>query len=209
MSEIDEKPTFNELERYTMFTASPGVENRRAKLAWVEYNGNLRVSVSPNNPNDKSQLSINAAMDPVTFEFFLSQFETICNGPNGAKDKIPCKRGEVVDGKTTGKKFLLSDLFFGKDDEGKCWISVKTEDRPEIMFYFAMSDYHEYKSSRGPVSEADMSKMIALATIRCLRTVMIPLTNKFRKPAPPKTGASNGTYKKPPAPAQEFRDVDF
>ena len=51
MTVTNDKPTlpaFNELAKFSMFTPTPGVEGRRAKLTWVVRDGN-HASVNTNN----------------------------------------------------------------------------------------------------------------------------------------------------------------
>ena len=208
MAEVIDRPPFNELDRYAMFTPTPGAENRRAKLAWVVFKSCPRISVSTNNPSDELKTSINAPMSPETFRFFIDQFlHIIKNEPNGTKDVLGCSRGVMVDGKMTGDKVLVSELFFGKDAEGKCWICVKAEGRPEIQFYFGLSEYHSFKTSAGPISEGKMSQMVAEATLKSVCEVITPMTGELRKPLPPRTFGTSAPAK--PESDKSFDDIDF
>ena len=201
-----ERPQFNELERFSLFTPTPGVQGKRAKLSFVEFNNNARISVFTNHPDDAGKVPISAPMGPDTFLMFLETFETIVNGPNDRKGMIECYKGEIVDGKSTGNKFLSSTVYYGKDAEGLVYILVKAEGRPEVQFHFGLSDYHVLKLSDGSATPAFLSQCHARGIIFALRDTFTRLCSGFRKPGP---SANSGQQKMTPAKKTEFEDIDF
>lgn len=207
MTEQVERPKFNELAKFAMFTPTPGVENKRAKLAWVVRDGFPRISVNSNNPSDKVNAPISAAMNPETFMAFLDELIKIANGPNSTKMQIECYTGLRGEGALPGDKVLASNLWFGKDDDGMVWISVTAKDRPQIKFEFQISDYHVFRRPSGALSKSEASVIQACAVANSLKMIFPPFFNTFRQP-----GQGFQRSAKPDAPFKssgEFEDIQF
>ncbi len=194
--ETTTRPAFNELAKFVMFTPSPGVEGRRAKLAWVVRDGNPRISVSTNNPSDNARTPINAAMNPETFEIFLNEFERVITSEKSEKVKIDCfkgvrdQEGKVID------KVLDSELWFGKDDDGIVFISVISGERPKIKFEFNISDYHKIHRSTGPITKKEASCLQALAVVQTIRRVFSNFYQEFRQKQQFKSFENTATFGK-------------
>ena len=178
------QPAFNELAKFSMFTPSPGTDNRRAKLAWVVRDGNPRISVSTFNPSDTSKAPINAAMNPETFEVFLNEFERIIRSDINEKMKIDCFKGIRNEDNRVTEKILDSELWFGKDDEGVAFISVISGNRPKIKFEFNISEYHKIHRSGNPITKAEASCLQALAVVQTIRRVYTQYYREFRQKQP-------------------------
>lgn len=197
MSDIktNDLPRIQELARFSMF-ADNGTGSSRARLAWSIRDANPRISVYTNDPNDKTDYGIiSAPLNPETFFMFVSLFEKAClsNAPVGYK--IENYRGVYENDKLTDKKVHVSDLVFGKDNEGIMYLSVVANNRPKVKFVFTLSDYHKIVRSDGEsISNSEMSVLLARSTINALRDIYIGLTNGFRvnKNAPATMNKSNG-----------------
>lgn len=158
-------PRILDFNRLSMWTPTPGVENKRARLSFGMLDVNPRITIFTNNPEDKVNKGVlSAAMNPETFMMFLNRFEAITRGPADKKEKIPCYQGK--------ERVKVSDLIFGKDADGFCWLSVVAPNRPNIKFTFKMSDWHELQLADGTkFSETDCSVLEAQAKIQILRTI--------------------------------------
>lgn len=195
------------LNRFSMWTPAPGVENKRARLSFGLLDINPRISVFTSIPDDTiGKGVISAGMNPETFFIFLSRLEAITKAPPGTKEKIECYQGR--------EKLKSSDVIFGKDSDGMIWLSVIAPNRPNIKFIFELSNYHNIIKSDGTeLSKAELSAIEAQAKISILRKMYtnyfteiskLPLP-VYKKPGQqtPSKGSSQA------APVTNFDDVDF
>ena len=206
----------NEILRFSMFTDAPGVEGKRSRLAWSVRDGNPRVTVYTNIPTDTIQKGVlSAPMNPETFFIFLDLFEKVALGDNGIKYKIDCYTSFRKEDGTYTDKTLQSELWFGKDDQGVIWISVNAPSRPKIKFDFKVYDYHKiYKGDGTQISESEASALQALAVIKAMRNIYVPLVGALKQPNPgiSKPFTDQKVYNGNPATAQAnptFEDVNF
>lgn len=176
------------LDKYNMYATSTNLDFRQTpRLVWSEWRGNPRITVYTNNPKDTLNYGmINAPMNPETFFAFLNELEDMANGPNGVKGNLACyTRFKNPEG-GYGEKTLLSNLLFGKDDEGMIWLSVISGTRPKIKFEFTISDFHEFTFSDGrPVDKASSSKRQLLGLLKPIRDVYSVITTGFKEPKGP------------------------
>lgn len=200
---------FKELEKFQLFTETPGVAGKRSRLGYSSYRGNPRISVYTNVPNDTGKGMINAAMNPETFLAFLDLFEQVAKGNAETKFKIECYTIQrAVEGQETSKeKILASELYFGRDSNGIIWISVTAPNRPRIKFDFKLSDFHKiFKEDGKPLSDTEGSSLQAMATITALRSVFLGHMSDLRPPyTPNKDGAGMGSR----APAKAVTSAGF
>ncbi len=203
-----------DFQRLSMWTPTPGVENKRARLSFGILDINPRVSIFTNNPEDTIGKGIIAApMNPETFFTFLNRLEAISKGEAGKKEKIECYQGK--------ERVKISDLVFGKDDEGFTWISVIAPNRPNIKFVFEMSDWHTIQRGDGTkFTPSECSTLEALAKIQVLRGIYNQyFAEVLKTPRPDYNNArgnnqkKSGSFeKKAPAAAPsglDFSDIDF
>jgi len=174
-----------ELEKFSLYAKASPDQQQQSRLAWSERDGNPRITVYTNLPNDTERYGIiYAAMNPEIFFASLQLLKNIAIGPNGSKMKVNCYTGaRGDDGKPTGEKILLSDLLMGKDDNGIVWLSVVSGNRPKIKFEFKISDYHNIVKSDGtPLEAGECSSLIALSTIDRLIDIYTDICAGFRQP---------------------------
>ena len=196
MSEQNAKPQFEaiELDKFAMFM--PVQNNQRARLNWGLYRGNPRITVFPNTPDDTVKSPITAAFSPEEFGVFIQMFEEIVKGPVNVKTKVDCySRRWSEDGKP-GEIFLRSEVFYGKDQDGICWISVVDGNRPKIKFEFRISEYHKFYKVNGEVlTETEGSCRRALSTLHGVRDVCLTYAREKREPYVKPAGGQKGSYK--------------
>jgi hypothetical protein len=167
-----EQPRIMDFVRFQLWTPTPGAEGKRARLAFGIRDGNPRVTVFTNDPNDKVDKGvIFAGIDPETFFAFLMDFERIVRQNKEDKNKLDCYRSRWENDKPTSDRILGSTLRYGKDADGIVWICLEADNRPKIRFNFKLSEWHAFvKSDGNHISEAEGSVYSALAKIALLRT---------------------------------------
>lgn len=202
---------FKELEKFQLFTETPGVPGKRSRLGFSSYRGNPRITVFTNVPNDTGKGVINAPMNPETFLVFLDLLEKVALNPAESKHKIDCWTVmRAAEGQEANReKTLLSELYFGRDAAGLIWISVTAPNRPRIKFDYRISDFHKiYKGDGTQLTEGESSTLQAMATIRALREVMIVHMSELKPPYIPGEKPAAKTYNKP-SENKDFDDLNF
>lgn len=209
-----QQPRILDFNRLAMWTPSPGVENKRARLSFGILDISPRITIFTNNPNDTiGKGIIAAAMNPETFFTFLNRLEVIAKGPAGNKEKIECFTGK--------ERVKVSDLVFGKDEEGFVWLSIIAPNRPNIKFIFEMSDWHTIQRGDGTkFTPSECSVLEAAAKIQVLRNIYTQhFADILKTPRPDYNALRNNQKeypKKTEAPKKEavtpgitFEDIDF
>ncbi len=157
-------------ERYSMY--APTDRPRKPKLSWAIRDGNPRVSVFTNDPNDTTNKGIiTAPMDPITFMDLLDMLKKVAHSaPDSDPVYLDCRTSaRDENGKPTGDIVPLSQVWMGKDKDGIVWISVFADGRPRIKFPFTMSPYHGiYKSNGTSLTPAEGSVLTAMSTAAVL-----------------------------------------
>lgn len=182
--------------RLQMFTPAPNMQNVRSKLSFGFRDGNPRITVFTNDPNDTiAKGIIYAGLSPEMFEIFLTVFETVIRTKDEVKQAIDCYTSRYEDNKPTGERLLNSQVWVGKDANQLIWLSVTAENRPRIKFTFQVSEWHKIYHSDGTlITEAEGSRLAAMAHLNLLRQVYGHLlANYLLNPPPPvqRTPASN------------------
>jgi hypothetical protein len=206
---------FKELEKFQLYTETPGVSGKRSRLTFSSYRGNPRITVFTNVPNDTGKGVLYAAMNPETFLIFLDLMEKLAREPKEDKFKIDCSTIlKAAEGEErSNEKTLLSELYCGRDANGVIWISVISPNRPKIKFEYKVSDFHKiYHGDGRPFTEQELSSVQAMATIRALREVMIAHMGEIKPPYVP--GSNGNQAKSAPAAASKvstsgFDDISF
>jgi hypothetical protein len=203
---------FKELEKFQIFTETPGVPGKRSRLGYSSYRGNPRITVFTNVPNDSGKGVINAPMNPETFLVFLDLLEQIARNPAEDKYKIDCwtiiKAPEGAERNT--EKTLISELYFGRDKQGVIWMSVVAPNRPRIKFEYRISDFHKiFKGDGSPLNESESSTVQTLATIRALREVMMAHMGDIKPPYTPNGDNSSRKAVTNKVSTANFDDVSF
>lgn len=210
-----DRPQIFDINKYVMFADTPGVQGNRSRFVWGIRDGNPRISVFTNDPKDTiSRGVIFAGFNPETFFIFLNLFRDIIKGPNGGKGKVeqvgPQRdaQGNILDG---GTKVVQSELQYGKDDAGMCWIRLVAPQRPVIKFVFKISDYHRiFKQDGTQYTEAEASALQAYSVINTIWDIYKPLTGEFRKPMQQQSNQSTGTQSNAKQPSNyQSEDMPF
>lgn len=178
-----QKTLIQEMNRYGMFTPAPGVEGKRSRLAWGVLYDNPRITVFTNIPNDKNGV-ISAPMNPEIFFTLLDSIEKVALGENNNKGYIECYTAPKTDnGRQSNERILLSQVWYGKDENGIVWICLIAADRPKIKFEFKISDFHKiFKGDGTQLTESEGSVLECIAKTRGLRAAYQQLCGKLRDP---------------------------
>lgn len=169
---------------------------------------NVHILVWTNKPSDKFGGNLSARMDSIVFNMFMQKLTDVINGEPGCKEYVENKF------KPREKKELeiMSQLVFGKDKEGRVYISVISPDesRPKIKFVFKNSYFHRFVhgSTGEPYTEAEVSVLTAKAWQKLLGDMVnIILATDFQPPEPRAGG--RGNYDNKQQPRKTKADDDF
>lgn len=138
------KAVFRTFQRYILYAPTPGVEGKRARLQWGFRDDMPRISVSTNDPNDKVMNGLMyAGIAPVEFGMFLEKLKQMTTMPRGSKSKVDCF------GTVNEEKRLLTEIRFGKNNDGIMWMGLYSPERPFIIFKLGVSDWHGFHGTDG------------------------------------------------------------
>jgi hypothetical protein len=161
-------------DKLAMYTPQPDGQGKSSRLVYDIVANNPRIICYTNIPEDnvesKNWGRISANLDLPTFYGFLDILEKMADAEPDTRVKIDNRGFTYISGKRSESTVLLSELFVGKDQDGKVWISVITEGRPKVKFTYGVSDYHSFTHGNGVAfTEAEASCVMARATARLLR----------------------------------------
>lgn len=144
------------------------------------YMNNPQFTVYTNHDNGSGVTWISAGMDVTTFGTAIQILQHLAD-PNTAPDTycIENKRDIPKDKRTDPKvtKQVVSKTMIGKDDDGKIWISVQDQNKPnapKIRFYFMPNYYHNITSKNG-LAPADLSRLTVRAWTAQMSDFMVQL----------------------------------
>lgn len=185
--------------KLALSTPTPGAQGKFARLDWSIVNANPRVTVYTNDPNDPGEGGrIAGAFDIVGFITWIEKFNwVISDAPNGYKDKVSLKNFRYFGpGKKSERPEVISELWFGKDEQGVCWISLLDalkRERPKIKFEFANNDWYEWHHGDGtPYSKGEISAAFARGYTKLLPLMMSHMATVDYTPPEPKQPPGGG-----------------
>jgi hypothetical protein len=170
-----------ELEKMTLWAKVPGLE-RSARMVFSLVAYKPRITVFTSNPADKGfDGIINATMDPTTFTIFLDMLRTVALSGKETKNKIEFLTNRKNESTGLTEQVLGSTLYFGKDEEGVCWISLTEGNKSKLKFEFMPPAWnHLYKSTGEKLTRTECSVANCLAYIKTARGIynsLIALVN--------------------------------
>jgi len=193
----------HDFEQFTLWAPTPDRPGFRGRMTFGERNGAPRISVFPNFETGPKVLFV--GMSPSIFLRFYNRFTEIIKGPGTDKDHIDnldrdpnAERTENFDDIA---KTVRNVLWFGKDEEGVCWIAIQQHGVTNMRFTILSSAWHHfYKPDGTRVSPQEGSAAEALALLEALKIAVSPYFARLRPPydknqaksppKPPLTGAS-------------------
>lgn len=142
------------------------------------YFNNPQLTVYPNHDNGSGCTWISAGMDVHSFAFLLQLLREMANNPNGGEcqHEIENKRDIPKEKRTDPKvtKQVVSKTQIGRDADGKLWISVLDNlkpNAPKIRFYFALNYFHSVRS-KPTMSPGEYSRIHCLGWVANAETYM-------------------------------------
>lgn len=189
-----------DLQQFTLYTAPVEGSTRRPMMKFGERNGAPRITVIPN--AGKPPTVISAGFFPDIFESFLTEFEKIAKegapGVSAALDNL--QKDPTFEGKTKNfddvPKVVKNTLYFGKDEEGVCWLSLSQPNSEKIVFRILPSSWHVFRFSDGrEMTKARASELATVSFIVSLRRSLSRFTGRLAVPFipdPAKSKAGEG-----------------
>ncbi len=156
----------------------PSAKGKWSSLTVGLVSNNPRFTIYTNDPEDKTDrdgkpVPITGNVDAPIFFQFLRRAELVAQGPVDVKFKIENEGFQWFGKERAKEKSVLSELHFGKDKDGVCWISVTMKDRPRIQFKFGQNDFHHWYHGDGtPFSPEEVSVDAFLGWAEMFRNLM-------------------------------------
>ena len=174
-----------DFEQFTLWTNTPTRPGFRSRLTFGERNGAARISVFTNLETGPKVLFV--GMHPQIWMEFLRRFEIIAKGQPGAKDKIENldrdPNGEKTTDDTKLKTIVRNTLWFGKDENGVCWIGIEQPNVPNFRFTILSSVWHNFFKPDGTkITPQEGSAAQTVALIESLRQAMSSFIGRIRRP---------------------------
>lgn len=174
-----------DFEQFTLWTNTPTRPGFRSRLSFGERNGAARISVFTNLESGPKVLFV--GMHPQIWLEFLRRFETIAKGQPGGKDKIENldrdPNAEKTKDDTKLKTIVRNTLWFGKDENGVCWIGIEQPNVPNFRFPILSSIWHNfYKPDGTKITPQEGSAAQTIALIESLRMAMSSFVGRLRRP---------------------------
>ena len=140
------------------------------------YFNNPQITVFPNHDNGSGVSVIGAGLDINTFGLVLKSLEYLITLQGEDQIEIENKRDIPKEKRTDPKvtKQVVSKIQMGKEADGKVWISVLDNvkpNAPKIRFYFGINYYHTIRSKSG-LTPGQFSQMQAAAWVHTAHTFM-------------------------------------
>lgn len=173
MSEVRESTRILSFDRYTLFSQNANSNGRKARLVFSFANGFARITVFTNDASDIDQKQMIAVtLEPGVVMGLFDLISRVSSSKKEARYAIECFAPvKDADGRMMDKA-LQGQIVIGRDEDSFVWMSVFAEGRPKIKFVFASGNFSVFKNTDGsPMSEADVSSILAAATVRSLAAV--------------------------------------
>lgn len=164
-----------EFPRASLFTPAPETERERASCQFSILNNNPRISVWPRVPSDTIKAPIAAGFGTPSMLRLLDAMEEIYKGPRGTREACTVEgypEDENGKGGPDRRKIVKSEVIYGRDDEGICWISVvsRQQERPKLIFKYTGDFFHNFRKGDGSDFAPDeASQRHAIGNVRYLR----------------------------------------
>lgn len=175
MAEMPPRPKYFDIDRFARFTNPYSESPRtRAKLTVTFREDLFLFTCYTNDPqadrNDKAKQLEGIISFPLSLErlkMFKQDFELIAKGPSDKRMKLEHYRRAANE--PTSPLELSSELWWGKDKDGICWMSVTGPNRAKIKFPIQMgNNYKRYKSDGTLASPEETSVFETLAILEIL-----------------------------------------
>lgn len=149
---------------------------RRARMCFSFRDGNPRITVYTGETGGV----ISFPCDPIFFGGFLETLRYIIEAENGSRESIESLSTQYENDKPTNQKRLVATLHIGKSKDGIIYLSVITEGKAKLAFTLKSSPFHVFRGEdKNPLSEATVSKRLAMGLINQLYPLLANYTQQF------------------------------
>ena len=154
-------------------------DDKYGSLSWSVRNGYPRMSVfteqSRTDRDTKTVFDYNklitAPFSHIEAMAFLTDMETIVNGPNERKRQVKCFNTKFVNNQRTNDIELQATAEVGKDSNGLIYITATASNKRRVKFVLTTASKWHTPVSNGDdiVDPAELSKRYAIEYIRVAR----------------------------------------
>lgn len=133
------------------------------RLYWAVFDGNPRIVVRTQDPNDKDNNygTIVAPMDPIIMSVLSDIIRQAAEAEPGWRQKVTNK-STWHNGQKLQEPTRINDIIVGKDSEGCVYIALHEDNRPNLRFLFGPSSFHYLiKNDGSPLGKAELSVLFA------------------------------------------------
>lgn len=162
------------LNRLSLSAPTPGVEGQVARLYWAVFDGNPRIIIRTNDPQDEQNSfgKITAPIDGIICQ-------TVADMILLALSKEPAWKMKIENKSTySGNQRFdtpqpVNDIIVGNDNDGCVYLSVVEKGRPHIRFFFAPTQWHNFYNGDGSaMSRKDISNLYARAYAKIMPEII-------------------------------------
>ena len=153
------------LNRLSLSAPTPGVEGQTARLYWAVFDGNPRIIIRTNDPNDEQNSfgKITAPIDGIICQTVADMIVLALTKEPNWKMKIENK-STYSGNQRFDTPQPINDIIVGNDSEGCVYLSVVEKERPHVRFFFAPTQWHNFYHGDGnPMSRKEISQLYAKA----------------------------------------------
>jgi len=217
-----------QLDKLALSAPCPSAQGKYSKLIWnisTAKNGmNPRIVVYTNDPseaNERHRGQISANLDLPAFYAMLQLLYKLADAdPETVLEPYILQNSNFTfpGGKRSAEPSVVTELRFGRDKAGVCWISVldvTNQNRPKIKFEFMPSRFHKFINRAGEeLSKQAVSAATVKGYVKILENMLTQIAvSSFDPEFDPKAEQNNtqdGSYQKnEPAPTNRPMGSDF
>jgi hypothetical protein len=175
---VAEKPAFpdpKKIRRLTMWAPDPAAENERATFEWSVRGSNFEATVWPRGPAEKGKPPIRASLNTINLSALIDNIRHVANAPGKEVADLQTRNMRRVGDTEKKEIFDQAIVRVCKSAEGIIFIGIfdADESRSRILFPFTLDRWTGFIKRGGEtMSEADVSKMVALCTADILESVV-------------------------------------
>ena len=155
----------------------PNIKGKRPNMKLRVVNGNIRITVYPNHPDDgDNSAPVNANMDPVIGNIFMRMLLEAANNPDFTVEGIKNKNYDWSGGTKSEKIEVMSEVYVGRDAEGVVSVMVECKNAPRCVFRMLPNYFYSLVDRNGnPLDPAVASKRVVEGYVDVLRQVLGPV----------------------------------
>lgn len=197
-------PESKKIRRLTMWTPDPSSEGERASLDISVRGSNFEITVWARGPAEKGKPPIRASLNTMNMGFLVNNLKHVANSPGKEIADFTTRTSRKSEGDATKREVVDQAVVrVCKSAEGIVFLGVfdADESRSRILFPFTLDRWTGLvKNSGEMMTEADVSKMVALNTAEILHEVKlryVEITSDTENKELYGGGATATTTKKP------------